>query len=216
MDNQLIIIERRSIPGQTLYTSLSIGHEFARVHLSQTTDEALRKVSPYCRTVFLTVIGDYHHGLSSVRRIRSFLPDVPIVLLQEYLTHACGLIVKQESVQGVWTYGDSIEELKEGLLNALYLRKSISPVASHLLEHGDGKLGISDETSKHPLYNLTPRELEALQLFGKGAVIEECAEKMRIAPKTVDNLKTRLMNRLDIHRTVDLTIFAMQNGLIAK
>lgn len=60
---------------------------------------------------------------------------------------------------------------------------------------------------------LTRRELESLRYLARGMAKKEIAKVMHLSIKTVDRHVTALMNKLDIHDRVDLTRFAIREGL---
>ena len=63
--------------------------------------------------------------------------------------------------------------------------------------------------------NLTEREREIIQLIAEGNSNRKIAEILFISKKTVENHRTNLMKKLDIHNVVELTQFAIRNGLIS-
>jgi DNA-binding NarL/FixJ family response regulator len=65
-----------------------------------------------------------------------------------------------------------------------------------------------------PFETLTQRELDVLLSIAGGATVRQCAEHLNLSASTVDNHKTRLMRKLDVHRTVDLVRMAIREGLI--
>lgn len=60
---------------------------------------------------------------------------------------------------------------------------------------------------------LTPRELEVLRYIARGMSKKEIADTIHLSVKTVDNHSTSLMAKLDIHDRVELTRFAIREGL---
>lgn len=62
---------------------------------------------------------------------------------------------------------------------------------------------------------LTTRELEVLKLLAAGRSVRDCAQHMHLSESTVDNHKTRLMKKLQIHKVTELTHVAIRDGLIA-
>ena len=60
---------------------------------------------------------------------------------------------------------------------------------------------------------LSPRELEVLQYISQGMRQKEVARVMQTSRKTVDNQIATLMKKLDIHDRVELTKFAIREGL---
>jgi len=61
---------------------------------------------------------------------------------------------------------------------------------------------------------LTKRELEVWTLIAEGLSVPNCATQLGIAISTVDNHKSRLMKKLDIHKSIDLTRLAIKSGIV--
>ena len=66
--------------------------------------------------------------------------------------------------------------------------------------------------SSHDL--LTDREREILQLVAESYSTKEIASKLGISVKTVDNHRTNLMRKLDLHDVASLTRYAIEIGLV--
>jgi DNA-binding NarL/FixJ family response regulator len=60
---------------------------------------------------------------------------------------------------------------------------------------------------------LTPRELEVLQLIVNGKSNREIALILKVSANTVAVHRANLMQTLDIHNTADLVVYAIRNGL---
>jgi len=64
-------------------------------------------------------------------------------------------------------------------------------------------------------YNLlTPREQQVLRLVAEGVSTRDIAERIGLNPKTVENHRTNLMKKLDVHSRMELVKFAARLGLI--
>ena len=63
------------------------------------------------------------------------------------------------------------------------------------------------------LPSLTKREREILKLIAEGFTNKEIANYLYISPKTVDNHRTNLMRKLDLHSAQALTLFALKAGI---
>ncbi len=61
---------------------------------------------------------------------------------------------------------------------------------------------------------LTNRECEVLQLIASGLTNKQIADKLLISLKTVETHRTRIMQKLDLHTTADLTRYAIKAGLV--
>jgi DNA-binding NarL/FixJ family response regulator len=65
------------------------------------------------------------------------------------------------------------------------------------------------------LERLTPRELEILQLVLEGCCNRDIAHRLDVAKKTVEGHRTRMMKKLEMNSTVELTKFGIRIGLVS-
>jgi len=61
---------------------------------------------------------------------------------------------------------------------------------------------------------LTPRELEVLQLICDGLSNKEIAARLDLSANTVAVHRANIMNTLGVHKTAELVVYALQNGLV--
>lgn len=61
---------------------------------------------------------------------------------------------------------------------------------------------------------LTPRELEVLQLISEGMTNPQIADLLAISPNTVTRHRANLMQKLNVHNRVELISVAFNRGLI--
>jgi DNA-binding NarL/FixJ family response regulator len=61
---------------------------------------------------------------------------------------------------------------------------------------------------------LTPREQEIVKLIGEGRSSQEIADLLVISPKTVERHRANILDKLAIHDRVDLTRYAIREGLV--
>ena len=53
-----------------------------------------------------------------------------------------------------------------------------------------------------------------LELVARGASYAEIADKLTISPRTAETHRTNLMRKLDLKTSADITLYAVQRGLI--
>ncbi len=63
-------------------------------------------------------------------------------------------------------------------------------------------------------YGLTPRELEILQLIVDGKSNKEIAAQLDLSANTVAVHRANIMDALGIHKTAELVVYAIRNGLV--
>jgi DNA-binding NarL/FixJ family response regulator len=153
-------------------------------------------------------------GVEVTRQIRTFLPDTRIIIVSmhsrvEFITKAfqagaTGYVVKESATEKL------IECLKAVSNGEYFLDASLSQkVVSKLVK---SSARASDLDSRYQ--SLTRREQEVLRLVVEGLSAKEIGERLFISPKTVENHRTNIMNKLDIHSTMELVRYAAKLGLI--
>jgi|SRR4051812_27183615 DNA-binding NarL/FixJ family response regulator len=63
-------------------------------------------------------------------------------------------------------------------------------------------------------HGLTPRELEVLQLICSGLSNRDIAAKLDLSVNTVAVHRANIMNALGVHKTAELVVYAIHNGLV--
>jgi DNA-binding NarL/FixJ family response regulator len=61
---------------------------------------------------------------------------------------------------------------------------------------------------------LTARQTEVLRLIASGRLNKQIAGEMGITTKTVENHRSALMRKLDLHNIALLTLFAVRSGIV--
>ena len=92
--------------------------------------------------------------------------------------------------------------------------RAFDPAARQRLRRHEDGWELQRPSDRPSIALLTARELEVMQLLASGYTVRCCAEKLQIAESTIDNHKSRLMKKLDIHKAVDLAHEAIREGLI--
>jgi len=73
------------------------------------------------------------------------------------------------------------------------------------------KVSVYCTTTEDGLNKLTDRELEVLRLLGEGRSLQQVANEIGAAYKTVANVSSRIKDKLDLRRTSDLIRFYLEN-----
>jgi DNA-binding NarL/FixJ family response regulator len=61
---------------------------------------------------------------------------------------------------------------------------------------------------------LTTREKEVLQLLAEGKTNKEVASLLNVSPYTVESHRTNLMQKLDLHNTAEIVLYAVRKDLV--
>ena len=143
------------------------------------------------------------NGLAATRTIMSSTPSALILMLS---MHAEETLVRQAMAAGARGY-----VLKNALdLDLAAAVKRIAAGETVLDPALAQPATLAGERNKR----LTPRELEVLQLICDGLSNREIAEKLELSANTVAVHRANIMNMLGVHKTAELVVYALQNGLV--
>lgn len=143
------------------------------------------------------------NGLEATRKILEAQPDSAILLLS---MHSEDTLVKQALGAGAKGY-----VLKNAM--DLDLAGAIKSVAA-------GKTVLDPQVAKPQALKgergagLTARELEILQRIVAGKSNKEIASELDLSVNTVAVHRANIMDRLGIHKTAELVVYAIRNGLV--
>jgi DNA-binding NarL/FixJ family response regulator len=141
-------------------------------------------------------------GLAATRAILAKHPDAAILMLS---MHSEETLVGQALDAGAKGY-----VLKNAL--DLDLAAAVKRVAAgeQVLDPAVAK----PESRSGERTRLSPRELEVLQLICDGLSNREIAGKLGLSVNTVAVHRANIMNTLGVHKTAELVVYAIQNGLV--
>jgi DNA-binding NarL/FixJ family response regulator len=78
----------------------------------------------------------------------------------------------------------------------------------------DGQLSLQENLKGERNAGLTPREVEILQLICDGKSNKEIAAQLDLSANTVAVHRANIMDALGIHKTAELVVYAIRNGLV--
>ncbi len=152
-------------------------------------------------------------GLSAIKEIKRHLPDTKILTLTIHDTDDFVLECFESGVSGYCLKDATQDELIKAVHVVLSGKTYISPgVADKVMEgYLEGRKRLKKETVWD---TLTQREREVLKLVAEGYTSKNAAEFLYISPKTVERHRSNIMNKLDLHNISELTLFAINKGLV--
>ncbi len=150
---------------------------------------------------------------ASIRKLRSTWSAMRVVLLLTSLRDGVIEQARSLGVEGIVTRMEPFEELRRTIEAVTIGRCSYSPrvQARFVSSRGTGKP--SSAVAGRPPH-ITPREFDVLRCLVGGRTVKQAASDLGLASPTVDNHKTRLMSRLDVHTGPQLVRYAIREGII--
>jgi len=143
------------------------------------------------------------NGVEATRRILAKLPDTAILMLS---MHSEGTLIRQALAAGARGY-----ILKNAM--DLDLVSAIKKVAEGKMVV-DPQIKLDGSMKGERDTGLTPRELEILQHIVAGKSNKEIATDLKLSVNTVSVHRANIMDALGIHKTAELVVYAIRNGLV--
>ena len=187
------------------------------------------------------VVGEAGNGRDGLQMVRELKPDLALVdmSLPDYsgiqLTHELKnispktrvLIITMHSkidyivrafqagATGYVVKESASERLLQGIDTVLkgeyFMDSSVShKVIEKLMEFPEKEFKITDASYD----TLTRREQEIMVLLVQGLSNKQIAQKLFISPKTVENHRSNILRKLDLHSTLELVRYAARLGVI--
>jgi DNA-binding NarL/FixJ family response regulator len=149
------------------------------------------------------------NGVEVLRRLGKRLPNMRVLV---FSGHENPVLVREMIEAGAHGFVEKTAGLFE-------FKKGLETVAGGGTYFGPAVAALLRNVVAHPGASSTPdfltdREREILQLIAESNSTKDIAAKLGLSMKTVDNHRTNLMRKLNLHDVASLTRYALDTGLI--
>lgn len=163
--------------------------------------ELARKFKPQVILMDCALQGE--SGITATRTIVSMLPETAVLMLS---MHSEETLVRQSLEAGARGY---ILKNAADLDLAAAIRRVVE--GNIVL---DPQVKRAETLRGERTAGLTARELEILQLIAIGKSNKEIASDLDLSVNTVSVHRANIMNALGLHKTAELVVYAIRNGLV--
>lgn len=143
------------------------------------------------------------NGLQATRKILTLLPAAKILMLSMH-------------TEETWVH----QALEAGARGYILKNAMDLDLASAVRKIGAGETVLDPQVVKAASlkgerdYGLTERELEILQYIVDGKSNKEIASDLNLSTNTVAVHRANIMDALGLHKTAELVVYAIRNGLV--
>lgn len=148
-------------------------------------------------------------GVDILRRIGKQLKDTRVLVFSAYESPALVREMLEAGAHGFVEKTAGLGEFKKGLETIANGGTYFGPGVAALL-----RTVVANNSPSSGADALTDREREILKLVAESNSTKKIALKLDISSKTVDNHRTNLMRKLNLHDVASLTRYAMEIGLV--
>lgn len=190
-------------PDWTVVDEASDGREAVRKTLEAKPDVAIFDIA-------MPVL----NGMEATRQVARRAPDVRVLILSMHADEAYVVQGLQAGAKGYLLKDSADVDLVDAVTAVASGKSFFSPaVASVMLDDYVRHLSEKGVVDRYQL--LSEREREVLQLVAEGRSNKETAELLCLSPATVETHRSNILQKLDVHNTAELVLFAVRRGVIS-
>jgi two-component system nitrate/nitrite response regulator NarL len=203
---KILLVDDHPFVREGIRSFLSDYPEFDVFAEASSAEEAIEKIKaspPDLVLMDLNLPG--MQGLKATELIRAWFPNIKVVVLTAHDSKEYVVRLAKAGAHGYILKGAPPTELLEIIRNVLAGRLSFSSKVS-------GYLVQSSSTSEQE--PLSEREVDVLICAAQGLTLKQTAEKLKVAPYTVQTYRARISEKLGTHNLTDLIKYALSKGYI--
>jgi len=148
-------------------------------------------------------------GLDLLKELKDGWPRLPVLVLSVHSEDQFALRALKAGAEGYMTKESVPEELVEATRRILAGGRYVSPTLAEKLASG-----VRKDSTKTPHETLSDREHEVMCYIASGKTVTEIARELSLSVKTISTYRTRILEKLDLRNSAEITRYAIQNGLV--
>lgn len=154
------------------------------------------------------------NGLDAAAQITKASPRTGVIILSMYSDEEFLIRALTVGAKGYLLKDSAEADVLRAVHAVAQGRTYFSPAIAHMLLE-DYVRRLTQEGLQDRYDLLTDREREVLQLLAEGRSNKEVASILGVSVHTVDTHRTNFMQKLDLHNTAEIVIYAMRKKLIS-
>lgn len=149
-----------------------------------------------------------NNGLELIKNVKAIHDNLPILVFSMHdesiyaqralRAGAKAYVMKKESSEKI------VEAIKRILKGEIYVSARVADQVLHQIVNGPSNVATS------PVDRLTDRELEVVQLIGRGLSTREIAESLNLSVKTIESHRAHVKEKLNLRNATELVQFSVQ------
>ena len=149
------------------------------------------------------------NGIEVLKQVKKDKPELSVLMLSMHREDEYAIRALKAGASGYMTKQSAPRELVTAIRQVAGGQKYVSAALAQTLA---SQVGADHETAAHD--TLSDREYQTLTLIASGRTVSEIAEELSLSVKTISEYRARLLVKMKLKTSAELTTYAIRNGLV--
>ncbi len=150
------------------------------------------------------------NGLDMLKELKQVKPELKILILSIYPEQQYAIRALKANAAGYLTKesapGELITAIRKVALGGKYVSTSLAERLA---------FDLSGDTNQMPHEKLSDREYEVMCKMASGKTVKEIGKELALSSKTISTYRRRILDKLQMKSSAEITHYAIQRGLVA-
>jgi DNA-binding NarL/FixJ family response regulator len=211
---QVVLVDQQRVFVDALIYCLKSESDIQVVCSADGTEEGISAVFE-CRPNLVILDADLPRGraFDIAAEIRRRLEPVRILFLTRTISDPLIEQALRVKADGILSRDEPLVQLVQAIRRTNRGEPTFSQAIEERLDFDAERCEFHVRVDR-PMKGLTDRQLEILRHLARGDTVKAIAMKLFLSPKSVDNMKFRIMNKIGVRDKVGLALYCVREGLI--
>jgi len=207
---RVLIVDDHAILRRGLRALLSDAFARAEFGEASSAEQALEELGKKGWDVALLDISlPGKSGLDLLKELKAARPRLPVLVLSVHPEDQFAVRALKAGAEGYMTKETAPEELVKAIRKILAGGQYVSTTLAEMLA-----LRVRKDFAHTPHETLSDREYEVMRRIAAGKTVMEIAAEMSLSVKTISTYRARILVKLGVKNSAEITRYAIRNQLV--
>ncbi len=162
-----------------------------------------------CNVLLLDISLPDRNGIEVLKQIKTEKPELPVLMLSMHREDQYAIRSLKAGAAGYLTKQSAPRELVNAIRQVAEGQRYVSAQLAQVLA-----AQVGDDAGKPVHDTLSDREYQTLTMIASGKTVSEIAKELSLSVKTVSEYRARLLAKMKLKTSAELTHYAIRNQLI--
>lgn len=162
-----------------------------------------------CHVILLDISMPDRSGIDVLKQVKKEYPDIAVLMLSMHREDQYAIRSLKAGASGYMTKQSAPKELVTAIRQVAAGQKYVSAALAQELASAVGE---DHEAAPHD--TLSDREYQTLTMIASGKTVSDIARELSLSVKTISEYRARLLVKMKLKNSAELTHYAIKNQLI--